>query len=122
MSAIMGPDGYGVANSTECLDPRDARIADLEAENARIQDICEHQRSTLYFLEGSEDGAELHATDARREEIADLRAKLAAAEALVRELAGLLTTLMDTGIDPGMYLVDGITAALAKVPKEGRHG
>jgi hypothetical protein len=51
----------------------------LVAEVTTLKGVCVHQRVTLQFLEGAEgaeDGAELHACDARREEFEKLEAEV----------------------------------------------
>jgi len=50
-----------------------AQRDELRAEVERLRGICDHQRYTLYFLEGTEDGEELHACDARYEEVETLK-------------------------------------------------
>ena len=91
----------------------DRIIADCEAElagmRAELERVQESAREDL-------------------EIIADQSARLAASEALVRELAGLLREAgqymaeWTYRAEDGRYYVRQAKAALAKVPKEGRHG
>ena len=82
------------ASFRDAPDPRDARLAALQSD----YDALDKSRDAMFD---------------------ELTAKLAASEALVRELAGALGQRCHVG---SFEEQDAAQALLAKVPKEGRHG